>query len=316
MWTHLKAPPELHLLLDSDLSSDDACLHERRPAQTVESKALQLLEQPGTVSLSQLHDLFWMLPPRLFIRGSTGGGVKHIVFGAIPRGGCLAIATLKFPAVVQVFTKFLRTVCPRHLFTTFVLRQGCFGKPHKDRRNSEDFVLLALLSEFVAGSGLWIESSGGTVSLDNKGSPAFGKVVDISKPFRFDSRNTLHAGFVPPGTDASKRVILVAFCTKFPDDLTTQLLNLGFNLPNACRTPAFNPVPRIIQLLQSPPRRIPYRQDQKRTSSRFGTSFPSLHLCHLHHNNLTSCMHPLTPTPRIMTLRLPRTQPWTPSRTY
>ena len=199
-----------------------------------------------------LHELFWMLPPRLFIRGSTGGGVKHIVFGANPRGGCLAIATLKFPAVVQVFTKFLRTVCPRHLFTTFVLREGCFGKPHKDRKNSEDFVLLALLSEFVAGSGLWIESPGGTVSLDNKGSPAFGKVVDISKPFRFDSRNTLHAGFIPPGTDASKRVILVAFCTKFPDDLNTQLLNLGFNLPNACRTPACNPVPRIIQLLQSP----------------------------------------------------------------
>ena len=52
--------------------------------------------------------------------------------------------------------------------------------------------------------------------------------------------------------DAGKRVLLVAFCMKFPEDLTTQLSNLGFNLPNTCQARALNPMPRILQLLQSP----------------------------------------------------------------
>ena len=189
-----------------------------------------------------------MLPPRLFIRGSTSSGVKHVVFGADPRGGKLAAATLKYPSVAQVFTSFLRKACPQHLFTT----RGCFGKPHRDRRNNEDHTLIVLLSEQVSGSGLWIESFGGTVPLDNNGELAFGKVVDISKPFRFDAKNILHAGFVEPGVGSSKRVILVAFCTNLlSKDLNPQLLNLGFDLPNVRKAHTLHSAPTVLQLVQS-----------------------------------------------------------------
>ena len=168
-----------------------------------------------------------MLPPRIFVRGPTGSGVKRVVFGANPRGGNLAAATLKYPFVVRIFTRFLRQACPQHLFTTFVLRQGCFGKSHGDRGNSEHQILIVLLSEPASGSGRWLESFGGTVPMGTKGDLVFGRVVDISKPFRFDAKNILHAGYVRSDSDSSKRVILVAFCANNARTLNAQLLNLG-----------------------------------------------------------------------------------------
>ena len=87
-------------------------------------RALRLLAQSDFPAINQLHELFWMLPPRLFIRGPTGSGVKHVVFGANPRGGHLAAATLKYPTVVKVFTRFLEEACPQHMFTTFCLTTG------------------------------------------------------------------------------------------------------------------------------------------------------------------------------------------------
>ena len=136
MWTRLNPRPELPLAVDSGSSSEDDCRNKQAPLDTAEKKASRLLDQSEPPSICQLHDVFWMLPPRIFVRGPTGSGVKHVVFGAIPRGGNLAAATLRFPVVVRIFTRFLRQACPQHLFTTFVLRQGCFGKPHRDRRNS------------------------------------------------------------------------------------------------------------------------------------------------------------------------------------
>ena len=87
-------------------------------------RALRLLAQSDFPAINQLHELFWMLPPRLFIRGPTGSGVKHVVFAANPRGGHLAAATLKYPTVVKVFTRFLEEACPQHMFTTFCLTTG------------------------------------------------------------------------------------------------------------------------------------------------------------------------------------------------
>ena len=65
--------------------------------------------------------------------------------------------------------------------------------------------------------------------MGTKGDLVFGRVVDISKPFRFDAKSILHAGYVRSDSDSSKRIILVALCADTARTLNAQLLNLGFN---------------------------------------------------------------------------------------
>ena len=65
--------------------------------------------------------------------------------------------------------------------------------------------------------------------MGTKGDLVFGRVVDISKPFRFDAKSIFHAGYVRSDSDSSKRIILVALCADTARTLNAQLLNLGFN---------------------------------------------------------------------------------------
>ena len=47
--------------------------------------------------------------------------------------------------------------------------------------------------------------------MGTKGDLVFGRVVDIPKPFRFDAKNILHAGYVRPDSDSSNESSVLHF---------------------------------------------------------------------------------------------------------
>ena len=143
--------------------------------------------------------------------------------------------TLKFPLFTMVVTRFLVAACPQHVFTSFVIRRGCYSKVHRDIQNGPTGAAVIALSEVHEHEGLWIQDRTGTTFKEHNGVLIAGTVLPLSTPVVFDSRKLLHAGHTTVAA-ARTRVIVVAFSTlhasTMPWWVRDQLLDLGFRVPN------------------------------------------------------------------------------------
>ena len=139
------------------------------------------------------------------------------------------------PHFVRIVTKFIHQIAPNHKFSTFVLRQGCFGKVHRDMKNGTCPSLVVNLFKGSEGDGLWIHDIMGSHYKQHFTKHLPGTVVPLEEPFIFDARKVLHAGHVASRETAPSRVILVAFTTlhacRVEPRVTRVLQDLGFPLP-------------------------------------------------------------------------------------
>ena len=198
----------------------------------VERAALCLLRCEDPPRKQDLMRLFSMLHPRELKISAFG---TYVLAGASPRSrNILVTHTSKFPMFVMVVNKFLASVCPQHVFTSYVIRQGCFSKVHRDLQNGPTGAAVVALSHEARGEGLWIQDKVGNVPKEHAGGIVMGTVHSLRDPVLFDSRRLLHAGHIT-SCIPENRLILVAFSTlhasTMPWWIRDELLDLGFKLP-------------------------------------------------------------------------------------
>ena len=200
--------------------------------RAVEEVALSILRKPAPPCKTEVLRLFAQLSGRDLKACSYG---EYIVAGASPRSRTTCVThTLKFPLFTRVVTKFLGSVCPQHVYTSFVIRRGCFHKVHRDIQNGPTGAAVVALSNTLPGEGLWVQDKLGNVLKEHNGEQVAGTVRSLHEPVIFDSRKLLHAGHMLQGS-TTQRVILVAFSTLHASTMPwwprEQLLELGFRLP-------------------------------------------------------------------------------------
>ena len=130
--------------------------------------------------------LFSMLHARELKISAFG---TYVLAGASPRSrNTLVTHTSKFPMFVMVVNKFLASVCPQHVFTSYVIRQGCFSKVHRDLQNGPTGAAVVALSHEARGEGLWIQDKVGNVPKEHAGGIVMGTIHSLRDPVLFDSR--------------------------------------------------------------------------------------------------------------------------------
>ena len=174
----------------------------------VEKAALCLLRREEPPCKQDLLRLFGMLHPRELKTSAFG---SYVLAGASPRSRNACVThTCRFPLFVMIVTKFIASVCPQHVFTSYVIRQGCYSKVHRDLQNGPTGAALVALSNEGSGEGLWVQDKVGDVPKEHAGEVLTGTVHSLHSPVIFDSRRLLHAGHVTTSTPQD-RMILVAF---------------------------------------------------------------------------------------------------------
>ena len=183
----------------------------------------------------------------------------HVVSGVSPRGPDTGLNhSHDMPFMCMAVNKFMASICPTHLHSSFILRRGCVSTVHRDYRNGPSPSCIIALTPCLPGEGLWVRDVAGNIPLPFKGQELLGTVRNISEPFIFDARNRLHAGLILPGSDPDDRVTLVTFtsihCCTLSIHVRQSLLNLGFPIPSeaaikrALHGPAYCSPPRFRQL--------------------------------------------------------------------
>ena len=123
----------------------------------VEKAALCLLRKSEPPCKQDLLRLFNMLHPRELKTSAFG---SYVLAGASPRSRDVCVThTGRFPLFVMVVTKFIASVYPQHVFTSYVIRQGCYSKVHRDLQNGPTGAAKVALSNEGNGEGLWIRST-------------------------------------------------------------------------------------------------------------------------------------------------------------
>ena len=224
-----------------------------RPAEV---HAFHLLLKSSPPRKADILDLFGMLP-KSYLRNTTHG--THVVSGASPRSPDTGLNhSHDMPFMTMAVNKFMASMCPTHLYSSFVLRRGCVAEVHRDYRNGPNPSCIIALTPCLPGEGLWVRDIAGNVSLSFKGQELLGTVRHIEEPFIFDARNRLHAGFMLPESNPESRVTLVTFtsihCCTLSTHVRQSLLNLGFPVPSeaAIKRALYGPtdcsLPRFRQL--------------------------------------------------------------------
>ena len=256
-----------------DEPREPACMLERdlpncQAMRRVEQAALSLLRKDDIPRKQDLLWLFNMLHPRELKTSAFG---SYILAGASPRSRDACVThTTRFPLFVRVITKFLASACPQHVFTSYVIRQGCYSKVHRDLQNGPTGAAIVALTDEGQGEGLWIQDKVGDTPKEHAGDVLTGTIHSLKDPVLFDSRRLLHAGHVTTSIP-HHRTILVAFSTlhasTMPWWVRNELLDLGFKLPtnvqirNAThgKSPLGDP-PRLRQLTMHEAFRLPVDQ--------------------------------------------------------
>ena len=176
-------------------------------------------------------DLLELMPPCLL---SANTGERFLCAGSNPRSPVsLSVLNYKAPFFVKVVNRFLSSLAPHFKYTSFVVRDRCMSRPHRDCRNGAQPSLLVSLTPTQTHEGLWIQDPVGTHCREHLGSVIMGSTLSIyPKPIVFDARRRLHAGCPSP----SRRVVLTAFSTMHVSILRPidrwLLVEQGFPVPD------------------------------------------------------------------------------------
>ena len=203
----------------------------------VEREAFEVCKKDLPPTREDVIRCFDLIPRSYMKLGPQGS--RYVVGGASPRSRrtLLTHSTL-LPIFNTMVTKYIRSVCPQHKFTTYVLRTGVLDKPHRDTKNAPlPSFIQALRTPNPDLDGLWVQDPMGTTFKVHEGSMLRGTVIPLNEPFIFQPRSVLHAGFVGQSSESLGRLILVAFSTIHASVLSestqSELKDLGFHIPSA-----------------------------------------------------------------------------------
>ena len=218
----------------------------------IDYQALLLLRREEVPTPSEVCALFNLIPTS-HLRRSSKTGSRYFGIGASPRNfGALFAFSHDMPFFTLVITKMLAHVAPDFRFTSCIILRGCKSQPHRDQNNGGDQSLIMQISTPIPGADCGYDPCG-DVPLIHLGATVHGRVINIDKPYLFNARKQLHAGFLPPCTSSESRVVLVAFGSINIGSLSVgvreELRALGFRVntkSNLCETP--DSPPRLKQL--------------------------------------------------------------------
>ena len=145
----------------------------------------------------------------------------------------LSALNYKVPNFLKVVNRFLCSLAPHFRYTTFVVRDRCMSRPHRDCRNGPQPSLLVSLTPTRPHEGLWLQDPMGVHCKEHLGSLIMGSILPIyPRPLVFDARRRLHAGC----PSIRRRVILPAFTTMHVSTLRPVdrwlLEEQGFQVPD------------------------------------------------------------------------------------
>ena len=208
--------------------------HRLAPIELEAYEVCKRAQPPTKDDVMRCFDLI----PRSYMKLGPQGS-RYVVGGASPRSRhtLLTHSTL-LPIFNNMVTRYIRSVCPQHKFTTYVLRTGVLDKPHRDTKNAPlPSFIQALRTPAPDLDGLWIHDPVGTTLKVHEGNLLRGSVVSLNEPFIFQPRSVLHAGFVAKSSESLGRLVLVAFTTIHASVLSestrSELKDLGFHIPSA-----------------------------------------------------------------------------------
>ena len=251
--------------------------------EPIEREAVRILQSGDPPCQLDIERMFNMIP-RSMLKYNDDASI-YVAGGASPRcRDSLFTLSIDLPYFNFAVTRYLHWVAPAHKFTTFVLRRGVIGFPHRDTRNAP---LPSLVQAFTTPDwerdGLWVQDRLGTVPKSHRGKLVFGRIQPLMMPFIFNARRLLHAGYVQDSSRRQERLILVAFCTihaSVLDELIrSRLFGLGFNLPTAadCHVALHGDVPG------DPPRLRPISQYEFfQLSPRAASQHDVIEVVHVH----------------------------------
>ena len=181
--------------------------------EPIEREAVRILQSGDPPCQLDIERMFDMIP-RSMLKYNDDASI-YVAGGASPRcRDSLFTLSIDLPYFNFAVTRYLHWVAPAHKFTTFVLRRGVIGFPHRDTRNAP---LPSLVQAFTTPDwerdGLWVQDRLGTVPKSHRGKLVFGRIQPLMMPFIFNARRLLHAGYVQDSSRRQERLILVAFCT-------------------------------------------------------------------------------------------------------
>ena len=229
---HTRSQPEelsTALVSDFELTSDPRL----NAAETTAREAYLHACSPTAHSILQCLALL----PRTHLKPGPEGS-SFVIGGSSPRSRYDVVAhSRNLPFFNLLVTRYIRSIAPKHTFTSYILRIGAIDKPHRDVRNAPiPSLIIALSTPDPDKDGLWIQDIHGPVAKQHLGASIRGTVLPLNQPLLFQPRSFLHAGHVHDMARVRERVILVAFSTLHASvlhwDTRNQLSALGFCLPS------------------------------------------------------------------------------------
>ena len=129
---------------------------------------------------------FFRMMPHSYLRRDNEGHT-YIVSGANPRGSDAILShCIETPYMAMIVNRFIRTLAPMHPYSTWVIRQGCRGNPHRDIRNGPIDSWIVSLTQCKPRDGSWIADRIGRVYKVHRGQDIAGTVLDLSNPVTFN----------------------------------------------------------------------------------------------------------------------------------
>ena len=213
-----------------DLS--DLCPASKLSLVEFEDKCNLLATLGHVPTHSDLLELWDLMPLCLL---SANAGERFLCAGSNPRSPVsLSVLNYKAPFFVKAINRFLSELAPHFKYTSFVVRDKCMSRPHRDCRNGPQLSLLVSLTPTQLHEGLWIQDSVGTDCREHLGNVIMGSTLPIfPKPAIFDARRRLHAGC----PSSRRRVVLTAYSTIHVSTLRPLdrwlLVEQGFKVPDS-----------------------------------------------------------------------------------